>query len=347
MDWFQQLRAALAEFYPMGSPQDVVGYLQGSADPKVWRSMIKGGREQMIILGSVPPTDAEWSAAGVAQRGAVQPIRFGDLQTFIITFGGFMVTRPWGKISTLSVDVFRGYGSVTIPQFKAELTRRAAGKAKQKADLVKAMNNVIDGIESRWKEGSSDHKTQEGIITGSQGNFTGVWGYWTNHLFNTDIPPQQIWTECFSEIAHARSTLKEGKFGESGKSIIRARAALLQATGIYYRWKAGIDGAGTQMQLAIGVAAVALIFAAAAATVASAGAAGAAGASAAGAAEGTSATAAVTRLGSLVTQADTLLVRVATTAPGGITAPSAVAYEQALVELADGTVELLELAAGG
>ncbi|WIM12895.1 hypothetical protein [Enhydrobacter sp.] len=123
MDWFQQLRVALLAYYPPGSPPDVVGYLQGSANPLDWRRMIQSGREQMIVLGSVPPTNEDWIAAGVAQRRTVQTVRIGDLRTFIITYGGF-VRRPWGKISTLSEDVFRNYATVTIPQFKRNIVGR-------------------------------------------------------------------------------------------------------------------------------------------------------------------------------------------------------------------------------
>jgi len=123
MEWFQQLRLALIAYYPMGSPADVVGYLQGSATPADWRHMIQNGREQMIVLGSVPPTNEDWIAAGVAQRRAVQTIRVNDLRTFIVTYGGF-VRRPWGKISTLSSDVLRNYGNVTIRQFQRNLPRK-------------------------------------------------------------------------------------------------------------------------------------------------------------------------------------------------------------------------------
>ena len=85
--------------------------------------MIQGGREQMIILGSVPPNNEDWVAAGVAQRRAIQTIRYADLNTFIVTYGGF-IRRPWGKISTLSMELVRDYGSVTIPQFKRNAPRR-------------------------------------------------------------------------------------------------------------------------------------------------------------------------------------------------------------------------------
>jgi hypothetical protein len=326
MDWFSQLRTVLADYYPQAGPQDIVGYLRGSRDPAVWRSMIQSGREQMIILGSVPPTDEEWAAAGVANRGSVQTIRFNDLWTFIITYGGFMVTRPWGKISTLTTELYRDYGR-TLAQFRGSLPNKAA----QKAALIKTMNDTIDALARQADQTSGEQKAQRDIITGSSGDFTGFFGYWTNHLFNEDIPLQTIWLEAYGEIALARSTLTEGKLVDSAKAIVRARSALLKASGIYYRWKYGIDGAGTKMQIAIGAVAVTLIFAAAAATVASAGAGGA------------TALATVEELTSLVGRADTLLVRVVTTAPGGLTAPSAVAYEQTLEEVGEATEQLLRM----
>jgi hypothetical protein len=144
MDWFDQLSGVLSDYYPTASPQDIVGYLRGSSDPKIWRRMAQSRTEQMLILGSVPPTEEQWAAAGVANRGLVQTIRYDDLRTFIITYGGFMVSRPWGKVSILSADVLRNYG-MTVTQFRNALPDKSAQKAK----LVAAMNNLIDAIKLR------------------------------------------------------------------------------------------------------------------------------------------------------------------------------------------------------
>ena len=84
MNWFEQLRTVLKDYYPAGNSPDIVGYLRGSKDPNVWRGMRTG---QMIVLGSVPPTNAEWAAAGVAGRGEVQTIRLEDMRMFLITYG--------------------------------------------------------------------------------------------------------------------------------------------------------------------------------------------------------------------------------------------------------------------
>jgi hypothetical protein len=325
MDWFDQLREVLSDYYPTASPQDIVGYLRGSSDAKIWRRMAQSRTEQMLILGSVPPTEEQWAAAGVANRGLVQTIRYDDLRTFIITYGGFMVSRPWGKVSILSADVFRNYG-MTVTQFRNALPDKSAQKAK----LVAAMNNLIDAITRQMNAAQGEHKAEAALLTGSQGNFSGFWGYWTNHLFNTDVPPITIWSQCFAELAHARSTLKEGKFGESSKSILRARSELLKATGVYYRWKNGIAGAGTKMQATIVVVAAALMLAAAGACLATA--------------EVPEAVAAVNKVGTLIDTADSVLADVVSTAPGGASAPSAVAYEQALEEAGETVEELLKQA---
>lgn len=342
MSWFDQLSAVLRDFYPSGGGQGIVGYLRGSADPQKWRNMASTRAEQMIILGSVPPTDAEWAAAGVAGRGETQVIRLGDLDKFIITFGGFPVARPWGKISILTVELFRGYGT-TIAQFSAEVAKNAAKIATRRASVANAIAEVIASIARQMEATSGEHKLEAGLLTGSQGNFSGALGYWANHLFNKDVPPMAIWNECFGELAHARSTLREGKLGEAVKSTLRARAALIEATGIYYRWKDGIQGAGTKMQIAIGAVAVVLILSAAPAAAATAASAGAAGASAAGAgaAEGTSAASTVTRLASLVAKADALATQAATSA--GSAAPSMAAYEEALQVAEEGLEELVEM----
>ncbi len=105
MDWFDRLRQSLQAYYPADRPHDIVGHLQGSASPAVWRSMQGGNRprHQMIVLGSVEPTHQDWVDAGVAQRGEVQVIRLPALTGFIVLYGGF-ARRPWGEIHSTSPD---------------------------------------------------------------------------------------------------------------------------------------------------------------------------------------------------------------------------------------------------
>lgn len=124
MTWFNQLRQVLAAYYPAGSDATIVGYLQGSADPAVWRSMETAqSRNQMIILGSVPPSMAEWQAAGVAQRGQVQTVTTTLMAGFIVLYGGF-VLRPWGKIFIMDSDA-RDIGfPAGLESFRRNMPRR-------------------------------------------------------------------------------------------------------------------------------------------------------------------------------------------------------------------------------
>ncbi len=104
MNWFDQLKQALPGYYRPSGPPDVVGYLRGSVSPDVWRQMEKNqNRHQMIVLGNTQPTQKEWDAAGVGQRGATQAVRLSSLTGFIVLYGGFML-RPWGAIHTASPD---------------------------------------------------------------------------------------------------------------------------------------------------------------------------------------------------------------------------------------------------
>lgn len=107
MAWFDDIKQVLSAYYPAGGLPNVVGYLRGTKDQNVWRSMERtSSRNQMIILGSRPPTPQDWSDAGVAQRGADQTITLGDLNGFIVLYGGFP-RRPWGKICVVDADALR------------------------------------------------------------------------------------------------------------------------------------------------------------------------------------------------------------------------------------------------
>jgi hypothetical protein len=99
------MRAVLAAYYLPGRPADLVGYLRGNGSPGQWRSMASANppHHQMLILGNTEPTNEEWTAAGVGQRGARFAITTGMLSGFIILYGGFML-RPWGQIHIADND---------------------------------------------------------------------------------------------------------------------------------------------------------------------------------------------------------------------------------------------------
>ncbi|MEQ1953493.1 hypothetical protein [Mesorhizobium sp. CN2-181] len=109
MDWFKQLRQALAAYYPASMDESIVGYLQGSDDPSVWRQMeVTRSRSQMLVLGNQQPTQQEWMNAGVAHRGDVKTIRINALAGWIVLLEGYVPRqRPWGKLVTIDDDALK------------------------------------------------------------------------------------------------------------------------------------------------------------------------------------------------------------------------------------------------
>jgi hypothetical protein len=124
MNWFEQLRQALADYYPAAADRTVVGYLQGSASPGVWMQMARTqDRHQMVILGSLPPTAEDWAAAGVRQRGNVQVIRISDLAGWIVLYGGF-VRRPWGELHQVDSDALTIGFPGSLQRWRSNAPRR-------------------------------------------------------------------------------------------------------------------------------------------------------------------------------------------------------------------------------
>ena len=117
MAWFDDLKTAMPAFYPGGVTDSIVGYLRGNSTPAQWRSMEASGYQQMIILGSMPPTQQDWVAAGVGQRGMQSAIQIGQLTGFIVLFGGFP-QRPWGKIFVVDKDALTIGFPASIRQWK-------------------------------------------------------------------------------------------------------------------------------------------------------------------------------------------------------------------------------------
>lgn len=105
MAWFDDLKRTLADQYDPALPANIVGWLQGSASPSVWRSMIQQrNRHQMIILGNREPTREEWGHAGVAGRDMPCAVTIDIMTGFIVLYGGYMLQRPWGSIYPVSND---------------------------------------------------------------------------------------------------------------------------------------------------------------------------------------------------------------------------------------------------
>lgn len=107
MNWFEQLKLCLPEYYK-GGRSDVVGYLRGSASPLIWQQM-EARRPQMLILGNTEPNYEDWVAAGVPHKvGETRVVTFDLCVNFIILYAGFM-RRPWGSIVTQSADALKAF----------------------------------------------------------------------------------------------------------------------------------------------------------------------------------------------------------------------------------------------
>lgn len=174
----------------------------------------------------------------------------------------------------------------------------------RRAQLASATRAMLDSIQSQTDLLSGEHKAQAAII--QTPSVVGFIGFWTNRLFNTDVPPLDIWNPAFQSLTTANRMLRDGDLAQATAMAAQARGNLLKATVVYRRWKDGIELAGAKMQLTIGVVAVALIVAAV----------GAYAAGLAAATSGADATAAAGSLADLVAKGDGLALRVASEANG-------------------------------
>lgn len=334
MIWFDKLSDVLSAYYLTSESDPIVGYLKGSGDPRDWvKLMFEKNREQMIVLGSLPPTMAVWQDAGVAAReGGVQTVRLSQLAGYglMIIYAGAK-SRPWGHITQFSKATEDAYEANTLEKFRYNVPKKST--AGKQAVIERALD-LLGQIEIRANELERDHKSQEGLLRGSEGHLSGFMGFWANHLYNTDVPPRVIWLNVTSALLHARSMLKEGNMKEAGRAIVDARAAYLQASAIYIKWKDGIDGAAKKMQVRIAEVSLALIVAAAAATAATALAAG----SAAG-----GATASVQSVTSAVIRADAAFTRVVLSDTAAKAGGSIFTYGEALEVAGEEVAEMLEM----
>ena len=120
--WLDDLRTVLHDFYPDDGPQNVVGYLKGSADPSVWRIMAMQGREQQMVLGSVPLTVKEWVDAGKPGSEPIQTLTPDHFNGFIIMYNGGS-PRPWGKIGIPDQETLKHYQTATLDNFRNSVAR--------------------------------------------------------------------------------------------------------------------------------------------------------------------------------------------------------------------------------
>ncbi len=141
---------------------------------------------------------------------------------------------------------------VIVYQMMKEISEQDLSKVLRLDDYRQRLQNQFD-------QTSGDHRAQEQLI--DKPSVTGFAGYWTNHLFNSDVPPLAIWNNASLALDMARKALQVGDIKSAVRQLIRARRAYLIAARRYWAWKAGIAGAGTKAQEAIGIVAVAAVVA--------------------------------------------------------------------------------------
>lgn len=179
--------------------------------------------------------------------------------------------------------------------------------AKAEAELAKKLKHLKDlrdTIKNQLDLSEGEHKAQRDLIY--KPSVTGFWGFWTNRLFNKDVPLLSIWDQVHALLTRADAVLQAKKPEAALNALLQARRAYLAALADYTRWKDGIQGAATKMQIAIGVTAVAIVVAVVAPTVVARAAQGASSsASGAAATEQT-----LIRIADVVTKADQTMLAV-------------------------------------
>ncbi len=117
---------------------------------------------------------------------------------------------------------------------------------------------------------STEHQVQLNLSNESFAGFV------TNAVFNSDKPDTGIWNNAYGRLLATKRHIKNRDAAKAIAEFNLARLWYLYAYNKYFTWKDGIEGAGKNMQIAIGVTAALLALAAVAAFVATPAAAGAA-----------------------------------------------------------------------
>jgi hypothetical protein len=160
-----------------------------------------------------------------------------------------------------------------------------------------ALADFRDRLKNQLDLYSGEHKALSDLTNNSFA------GFWANRLFNkADLPLLMIWDSADLRIAAADRALKKEDVATAAKELIKARSDYLAALKKYMTWKNGIESAGTQAQVAIGLTAATLVVAAVAAYAAAPAAAVATGDTAA------AATQTVARISSVIAKADYVIV---------------------------------------
>jgi hypothetical protein len=149
--------------------------------------------------------------------------------------------------------------------------------SKETAEAIKKLTALKETLANEVEASESEHKAQTNLIT--KPSYVGFWGFWTNRLFNKEVPPLSIWDHAHTYLIRADNSLKANNLEMAVRNIVKARRFYWLASKEYVAWKDGLPGAAVKMQAAIGIAAVAAVVAFVAPTVVASAARGATGAS--------------------------------------------------------------------
>ena len=152
-------------------------------------------------------------------------------------------------VAQYGADNGRVLVAVVPPPDERELEARTRALA--------AVSAAAGRLRGQFELYSGEHQTEANLINSP--SVTGFVGFWTNRLFNKDIPSTNIWTNTFGSLAAVDSSVTAGDIRRAVASLIRARRQFLLAQREYVAWKDGIEPAGQKAQIAIGVIALATI----------------------------------------------------------------------------------------
>jgi hypothetical protein len=164
------------------------------------------------------------------------------------------VSRP---LCVDCADAVADYGIDNGPVQVAIVPPPLEREIEARAKALAALAEVAARVRAQLELYAGEHKTEAAMI--ETPSVTGFVGYWTNRLFNTDVPPQTIWIKAYGALAAADSAIRSGDARRALANLIRARRQFLLALRRYSTWKDGIEPAGQKAQLAIGAIALAAI----------------------------------------------------------------------------------------
>jgi hypothetical protein len=162
--------------------------------------------------------------------------------------------HPVGREGLILYQVYRRTRK-NREQEAPQPSREADAKAKALAALAEGARK----LRRQFDHYSGEHRIEAELI--ERPSFSGFAGYWTNQLFNGPVPPQTIWLNAFASLAAVDSSVRTGDLRRATESLIRGRREFLLAQRRYVAWRRGIEPAGREAQVAIGVLAVAAILA--------------------------------------------------------------------------------------